>query len=111
VLAGDEAFIERARLLKHVFGGAMRQAGIIAAGGIYALRHHVDRLAEDHANAKLLADGLASIPGIRLVHEPVETNIVFFDVADTSKSSGEVEAGLNERGVRMNAPGRQPRGL
>ncbi len=105
VLAGDEAFIERARLLKHLFGGAMRQAGIIAAGGIYALRHHVDRLAEDHANAKLLADGLASIPGIRLLYDSVETNILFFDVSDTGKSSGEVEAGLNERGVRMNGYG------
>ena len=105
VLAGDEAFIERARLLKHLFGGAMRQAGIIAAGGIYALQHHVDRLAEDHANAKVLADGLASIPGIRLLHDAVETNILFFDVADTGKTSGEVEAGLNERGVRMNGYG------
>ena len=63
VLAGSTEFIERARLLKHMFGGAMRQAGIIAAGGIYALEHNVERLAEDHANAQFLAEGLAQIPG------------------------------------------------
>ncbi len=105
VLAGSERFIERARRLKHMFGGAMRQAGIIAAGGVYALRHHVDRLADDHANARLLASGLATIPGIRLLHDPIETNIVFFDVAQTGLTAGELEQRLNERGVRMDGYG------
>lgn len=105
VLAGDEAFIERARRLKHMFGGAMRQAGIIAAAGIYALRHHVDRLEEDHANARYLADGLATIPGVRLLHDPIQTNIVFFDIADTGLSGGEIECRLNARGVRMDGYG------
>ena len=105
VLAGSAPFIERARRLKHLFGGAMRQAGIIAAGGVYALRHHVDRLAEDHANARLLADGLAAIPGVRLLHDPIETNIVFFDVADAGRTADEVERGIEELGVRMGGYG------
>jgi threonine aldolase len=98
VLCGTSDFIERARILKHRFGGAMRQAGIIAAAGIYAFEHHVERLAEDHANAKLLEAGLQSIDGIELVNGPVETNIVFFqlvgrddlavDLAKTLRSHG-----------------------
>ena len=105
VLAGTEEFVERGRRLKHLFGGAMRQAGIIAAAGVYALRHHVERLAEDHANARVLAGGLAAIPGVRLVHEPIETNIVFFDVAGTGRTAAEVGRGIEELGVRMGAEG------
>ncbi len=101
VLAGSTTFIEEARRYKHMFGGAMRQAGIIAAAGIYAFEHNVDRLAEDHANAKLLAEGLAAIPGLDLVHESVDTNIVFFDVGGTGLTAGEFNAALQERGVRM----------
>jgi threonine aldolase len=101
VLAGTTAFIERARLLKHMLGGAMRQAGIIAAGGIYALEHNVDRLAEDHANASFLAEGLASIPGVKLVYDTTPTNIVFFDVSGAGLTAGELERGLNTHGVRM----------
>ena len=65
-LAGSREFIEEAWRLKQQMGGAMRQAGIIAAGGLFALRHHVKRLAEDHANARRLAEGLAPLPGIAL---------------------------------------------
>jgi len=101
VLAGSGEFVERARRLKHLFGGAMRQAGIIAAAGVYALRHHVERLAEDHANARLLAAGLAAIPGVRLLHDPIETNIVFFDVAGAGTTAAEVERGIEALGVRM----------
>src|SRR6187402_287069 len=61
VLAGSDDFIKRCRRLKHVFGGAMRQAGVIAAAGVYALEHNVNRLADDHANARLLARGLSQI--------------------------------------------------
>ncbi|MCC6314426.1 MAG: threonine aldolase family protein [Thermomicrobiales bacterium] len=103
VLAGPRDFIERARLLKHMFGGAMRQAGIIAAGGVYALRHHVGRLAEDHANARLLAEGLAATPGVSLAFETVETNIVFFDIGGTGLTPSQLERGVNERGVRFGA--------
>src|SRR5439155_13351266 len=79
-LAGSRAFIEEAWRLKQQMGGAMRQAGIIAAGGVYALRHHVKRLADDHANARRLAEGLAALPGVRLDPSTVETNIVFFEL-------------------------------
>ncbi|MEM7808429.1 MAG: threonine aldolase family protein [Planctomycetota bacterium] len=78
-LAGSRDFIDHARRYKQMFGGAMRQAGIIAAGALHALDHHIDRLADDHANAKTLADGLSAIDGLRLIREP-QTNIVFFDV-------------------------------
>ena len=79
----------------------MRQAGIIAAGGIYALEHHVDRLAEDHANAQFLAEGLAQIPGVKLVYDTVPTNILFFDVSGTGMTPQQVERGINALGVRM----------
>jgi threonine aldolase len=105
VLAGSTEFIERARLLKHMLGGAMRQAGIIAAAGVYAFRHHVERMSEDHANAKLLAEGLASIPGIRLMYDEIETNIVFFDTTGTGKTSDELERAIEARGVRMGGYG------
>ncbi|MDQ3695627.1 MAG: beta-eliminating lyase-related protein [Chloroflexota bacterium] len=101
VLAGTGEFIEEARLWKHLLGGAMRQAGIIAAAGIYAFRHNVDRLADDHANARILADGLATVPGIRLLHAPIETNIVYFDVKETGLMPGAIEAVINQRGVRI----------
>jgi threonine aldolase len=69
---------------KQMLGGALRQAGIVAAAGLYALDHHVERLAEDHANARALAEGLASIDGVAVAPDEVETNIVLFDVADAA---------------------------
>lgn len=101
VLAGPASFIEEARLYKHRLGGAMRQAGVIAAAGVYAFKHNVERLAIDHANAKVLEDGLRTIPGVRQFNGPVETNIVFFDVAETGKTSEEVACSLERQGVRM----------
>ncbi|HEX2250030.1 MAG TPA: threonine aldolase family protein [Gemmatimonadales bacterium] len=86
VLAGTRGFIEEAWRFKQRFGGAMRQAGIIAAAGVYALRHHVDRMVQDHEQARRLARGLADVPGIRLNPERVETNIVIFDVSHTGVS-------------------------
>jgi threonine aldolase len=84
-LAGSKSFIEEAWRWKHQFGGAMRQAGIIAAGALYALDHHTDRLAEDHANARRLAGGLSAIEGIDV--EPVETNILFFNLSSLNIDS------------------------
>src|SRR6476619_2893782 len=81
-LAGSAAFIEEAWRWKQMLGGAMRQAGIIAAGGLYALDHHVHRLADDHARARRIADGLAGLPGVELDPETVETNILVFAVPD-----------------------------
>ena len=103
-LAGSREFIAEAWRLKQQMGGAMRQAGIIAAGGVYALRHHVKRLAEDHANARRLAEGLAALPGVRLDPATVETNIVFFDVGGPLDAPAVVEQ-LLACGVRMGAMG------
>jgi threonine aldolase len=103
-LAGSRAFIDEAWRLKQQMGGAMRQAGIIAAGGVYALRHHVKRLAEDHANARRLAEGLATLPGVRLDAASVETNLVFFELTGPVDAPTLVER-LLARGVRMGAMG------
>jgi threonine aldolase len=81
-LAGSAELIEEAWRYKQMLGGALRQAGIVAAGALHALDHHVDRLATDHENAQTLARGLASLPGITLDPDEVETNIVIFEVDD-----------------------------
>jgi threonine aldolase len=99
-LAGSADFIAEAWRCKQQMGGAMRQAGIIAAGGVYALRHHVDRLAEDHANARRLAEGLASLPGVRLDPGAVETNIVLFETIGPLDAPAAVDS-LRALGVRM----------
>jgi threonine aldolase len=101
VLAGSAAFIEEAWRYKQMLGGAMRQAGIIAAGALYALDHHVDRLAVDHELARELARGLAGVPGIELDPDAIETNIVVFDVPDAPR----LVAALAEHGVGMTALG------
>ena len=103
-MAGSRDFIAEAWRLKQQMGGAMRQAGIIAAGGIYALHHHIKRLAEDHGNARRLAEGLARLPGITLDPATVETNLVFFDLTGAIDAPTAVER-LLARGVRMGALG------
>ncbi len=82
VLAASRELIEEAWRYKQMMGGALRQSGILSAACLYALDHHVERLAEDHANARALADGLAAIPGISIDPAAVETNIVIFEVPD-----------------------------
>jgi threonine aldolase len=104
VLAGSKAFVHEAWRVKQQIGGAMRQAGIIAAACIYALDHHVERLAEDHANARFLAEGLADIGGIELDPATVETNIVWFDVRGR-RGADEVAAALKEEGVLIGSYG------
>jgi threonine aldolase len=101
VLAGSNAFIDRAWRFKHQFGGAMRQAGIVAAAGIYALDNHVDRLAEDHANARHFAELIAKIPGIGVEPDAVQTNMIFFDTGDSGVSAPEVGERLLALGVRI----------
>lgn len=106
VLAGSREFIEEAWRFKQRMGGAMRQAGIIAAGGVYALRHHLHRLEEDHANAALFARGIAELPGISLDVDEVESNIVIFDVAGTSMRADDFTTRmLDEHGVRFSVLG------
>jgi threonine aldolase len=103
-IAGSREFIAEAWRCKQQMGGAMRQAGIIAAGGVYALRHHVKRLADDHVNAKRLAEGLATLPGLSLDPTTIETNIVFFHLTGSIGAPAAVER-LLSRGVRMGATG------
>ena len=103
-LAGSKGFIQEAWRWKHQFGGAMRQAGIIAAGAVYALNHHVERLAEDNENAQILARGLAEIEGI--VVEPVETNLIFFDVSAMGVTAEAFNALLMEKGLRISVLGK-----
>ena len=97
LIVGSRDFVERAHRFRKMFGGGMRQAGILAAAGIFALEHHVERLAEDHENARRLAKGLAQFEGFELVREP-ETNMVLFRVPDLP---GFVSR-IRERGLLIN---------
>jgi len=106
IVAGTAVTIDRARQMRKLLGGAMRQAGVIAAAGIVGLEQMVERLPEDHANARRLAEGIASLPYISLDLDTVQTNIVFFDVQPPI-SGEEVAAGLRAAGVRLTAFGPQ----
>ena len=105
ILAGTRAFVDDANRWKMRIGGAMRQSGIIAAACLYALDHNVARLADDHANAKRLADGIAHIGGLRIDALSVETNLVYFDVIESRLDAEKVCAALSKRGVRMSQMG------
>ncbi|MCA9174894.1 MAG: low specificity L-threonine aldolase [Planctomycetales bacterium] len=103
-LAGDKEAIREARFHRKLFGGGMRQAGVIAAGALYALRNNIQRLADDHAHARILAEAIERSPGLSLPR-PVETNIVIFDVSPELGTAAEYAATLEQRGVRMFAMG------
>ncbi len=96
VLLGERGFVREARRWRKVLGGAMRQAGVLAAAGLYALEHHVERLREDHANAERLARGLTGVPGLQV--EAPQTNMVWVDVLEPSLARRLVPA-LAEKGV------------
>lgn len=100
-LAGPRELIAEAHRHRKVFGGGMRQAGLIAAGALYALEHHVDRLAEDHANAARLAEGIKQIDRIELVRDTVDTNMLFFRVDPAWGTAAEFIAKLEEHGLLM----------
>jgi threonine aldolase len=100
VVVGPRDFIEEARAVSHRVGGGMRQSGIVAAGGLYALGRHVERLAVDHENARALARSLAEIPGIEIVNRPVRTNIVLFRWANPSMPLPEFRDRLRAKGVQ-----------
>jgi threonine aldolase len=106
VIAGSAAFIQEAWQWKQRIGGAMRQAGIIAAAGSYALDHHVDRMAEDHALAKRLAVRISDAPGIKIDVDGVETNMVRFDVKGLGIPASEFgDRLLTDYGIRVSTPG------
>lgn len=101
----DPAAMDRLRRFRRMYGGAMRQSGILAAAGLYALDHNLARLTDDHANAKRFARAIQSIPQVRVNPEDVETNIVFFDVLHERLSPADVVAALKREGVWLNAVG------
>jgi threonine aldolase len=103
VLAGSRSFIDEAWRWKHRLGGALRQSGMLAAAGLYALDHNVARLAEDHAHARRLAEMLGGIAGIRVVNPEVETNIVFIDCAGSGRKAHDVVAAVGRHNVRVGA--------
>lgn len=105
LVAGREVFIQRARKMRKMVGGGMRQVGILAAAGIVALTEMVERLAEDHHNARILAEGLAEIRGIEIDPVRVQTNIVIFSLMAEHINPGELVMALEERGVRLLAMG------
>jgi threonine aldolase len=106
LVAGSKEFIDRVHRFRKMFGGGMRQAGIVAAAGIYALDHHIQRLREDHQNAKRLAMGLKEFKGVSIDPKHVETNIVIFDVADTGMTAAQVAASLKKEGILIHAFGK-----
>ncbi|MDQ7013620.1 MAG: GntG family PLP-dependent aldolase [Planctomycetota bacterium] len=106
-LASDAATIKHARRFRKMFGGAMRQAGVLAAAALYALDHHVERLADDHANARLLAERLAEVPGFAVNPDQVETNLVYFAVVPALGTAAEVCGRLEAEGVLVLPEGEQ----
>ncbi len=106
-LGGARTMIKQARRVRKLFGGGMRQAGIIAAGALYALEHHIERLAEDHAHARRMAEAVRKIAGLELVGETVDTNIVIFHVEPTLGTAAEFCERLKAAGLLMLAIGPQ----
>jgi len=102
LIVGSKDFIARARKYRKMLGGGMRQAGFLAAAGIVALETMTSRLAEDHENARLLAQGLSDIPGITIDMETVQTNIVICDISGLKMTASEFAARLYEKGIRVN---------
>lgn len=107
MLVGSKAEITRARRARKIFGGALRQAGMMAAAAIYALENHIERLTVDHQNARAFAEAIARIKGVRIDPDAVETNLVFFEVDPDLGNASQLSAMLRERGVRIGASGPQ----
>jgi len=99
VLTKDATLADKARDIRHRLGGAMRQAGVIAAGGLYAVRHHIDRLAEDHGRAKRLADGIAAVTRDVVDPDEVETNIVILDLVESKLDAAGLDQACQAEGV------------
>ena len=105
ILVGSAEQIRKARRIRKLFGGALRQAGIVAAAAIYALENHIERLADDHRHARQLAEAFSDIDGIKIDPEEVETNLVFFEISEELGSAAQLNVALKERGVRMSPSG------
>jgi len=107
VLVGSKDFIDKARRARKMVGGAMRQAGVLASAGLVALDTMVDRLAEDHQNARRLAQGLANIDGLKIDPEKIQTNIVFFEVDTKLGTAADMIAALEQEDIKVSYPGKQ----
>ena len=107
LVAGDSTFVAKARRMRKVAGGGMRQGGILAAAGIVAVTEMVERLADDHANAKRLAQGLATIDGVTIDPSEVETNLVFFELTRADMTPAQLVNGLAGHGIKLTASGGQ----
>lgn len=105
VLAGSREFIDHVWPWKQRLGGALRQAGMMAAAGLFALQHRVTRLAEDHDNARRLAEIVSAVDGVSIVGGQVDTNLVFMDVSGTGKSAAHLSAALEQQGINIGAMG------
>ena len=106
LVAGSKIFIDRVHRFRKMFGGGMRQVGIIASAGLYALDHHIERLKEDHLNAKRLALGLKEITSVSIHPEHVETNIVIFDVSQTALTAPQLSEAMKRNSVLIHAFGK-----
>jgi len=104
-LAGAREFVTKAKRIRKLLGGGMRQAGIAAAAALYAMDNHVERLAEDHRNAQVIARAIADSPGLQLDPPEVETNLIWFAVDPECATAKEVAAMLKQRGVLISAAG------
>jgi len=106
MVLGTADFIERVRIYRKMWGGGMRQAGYLAAAALYAVKHNIQRLAEDHEKARTFASTVGNIKGFAIDQSQLQTNMVFIDIAGTGKSQSEVLATLAENGIAM-TPERQ----
>jgi threonine aldolase len=104
-LAGTRELIGRARRIRKLFGGGMRQAGVIAAAALYALDHHIDRLAEDHKNARIIAEAVADTPGLHLDPPEVETNLIWVEVDPDAGTARAIANVLKQNGVLVHVAG------
>ncbi len=111
VLAGSSEFIEEAWKWKQRLGGALRQAGVLAAAGVYAFEHHIERLADDHANARRFAELVSELPGVVVDMDGVQSNMVFMNVGGSGVAPSRLSAALEEKGVRIGVLGDRMRAV
>ncbi|UCB44685.1 MAG: low-specificity L-threonine aldolase [Spirochaetota bacterium] len=101
VICGKRSFVENARRIRKVLGGGMRQCGVLAAAGIFALEHMVDRLEEDHINASILAEGISKIPGLKIELSRLKTNIMYVDLESSKMGADEFGKKLSKMGIKV----------
>jgi threonine aldolase len=107
LIVGSQTFIDRCHRFRKMFGGGMRQAGVLAGAGLYALENHIERMADDHRRARALAEAIGAIEGIEVSLESVKTNMVYIDVSGTGHDAAAVVDKLNAQGVSLTAVSEQ----